>query len=92
MNDGRPNGDDSIFYKVTNREIYGKLVSLEYHLAETNARLDLMAKDNQQLRENVAINSSRLSKMEARINGVFVGIGTGIIVGAIAVFRGVLGG
>lgn len=92
MEGQRPEEENGIFYKVTNREIYGKLVSLEYQLAETNARLDLMAKDNQQLRETVGSNLSRISKLETRINGVFVGIGTGVFVAAIAVLRGVLGG
>lgn len=86
-----PPEEEGTFVRVTNREIYAKLVSMELAQAATNGRLDLMAKDNATLREKVSTNTKTIAQLQSRMNGVFAGIGTGAMVALVAIFRGVIG-
>ena len=83
--------ENGVFIRVTNRDVYAEVIHTKDAVAALRQDLQNVMTDNIQLRKTVESNSSRLEKLETRLNGIAVGIGTGIIVGLIAIFRGVIG-
>lgn len=78
-------------YRITIGLLYTQQQEISTRLGALNTTVQLMdSRMNSVLEENKALRS-RLEKVEGRLNGVFVGLGTGVIVGAIAFLRGFTG-
>ena len=73
------------FVRLTNREVYSEVMATKDMVRDIKV-------DVRQLLEESAKDKSRIDKLESRFNGILVGLGTGIIVGAAALFRGIIGG
>ncbi len=80
--DKSPEGaQDMTFVRLTNREVY----------SEVMATKDIVREIRTDVRELASL-KDRVEKLEGRFNGVLVGLGTGVVVGLVALFRGVIGG
>jgi hypothetical protein len=78
-------------FRITTGVLYTQIGNLQTQVGSLQQQLALMdERMNSALVERGEI-KGRLSKLEARLNGVFVGIGTGVLVGGFAVVRGAIG-
>jgi hypothetical protein len=84
--------ENGVFVRVTNREIWQELRDTKDQVSAIRSDLSTILKENSDLREDILNQDGRIERLESRFNGVLVGIGTGIVVGLIAVFRGIIGG
>jgi hypothetical protein len=84
------NGDAG--FRITTGVLYTKIESLEKEVAELKTELKVSNTTMLAAIAGMTENAARLDKLEGRMNGVFVGIGSGILVAVMAVFRGVIGG
>ena len=81
MNEPTINGE---FIRITNREIYAEI-------RNNTTKIDNLGSTVESVVKLLEAHDTRLEKLENRFNGMVVGIGTGIIVGLVAIFRGVIG-
>ena len=78
------NGDDSTLepgFRITLGTIYTQLQEQGRLISSMDKTLALQATENQSLRETIADNRDRLTKLESRFSGILVGLGTGIVLG-----------
>jgi hypothetical protein len=81
---GEENGNG---FRVTTGMLYEAQQATGRRIAELTQQIALMdARMNAVLEENKSL-MSRIEKLEGRFSGILVGLGTGIIAGAIALFR-----
>lgn len=88
MNEGGPNGEG---YRITTGVVYGAVQSLDHEVARLRAEQALLNQSVTNMLAAMASNAARIERLEARMNGVFVGIGAGVLTALVAVFRGVVG-
>lgn len=78
--DAKGGNGDYTFVRLTNREVYAEVMATKEMVRDIKA----------DVKELVAL-KDRVGKLESRFNGVIVGLGTGILVGAVALLRGMIG-
>jgi hypothetical protein len=81
-----------VFIRVTNKDVYAEVIHTKDAVAALRQDMQNMMTENTALRSIVTANTGRLERLESRFNNILVGLGTGILVGLVAVFRGVIGG
>ena len=77
-------------YRITTGVLYTQLQALQSQVATLSQQLTLVDERLNNDRESAKADRGRISKVEQRLNGVFVGLGTGLFVGVVAFLRGVL--
>lgn len=89
--DEKPKEENGVFIRVTNRDVYAEVIHTKDAVAALRQDMQNLMTEKLALEKTVATNSGRIEKLETRFNGIVVGLGTGIVVGLIAIFRGVIG-
>lgn len=84
-------GDNGTFLRITNREVYLKLENVEEMLRDIKAEQAVQRTENKARDLTINANSGRLLKFETRLNGAFIGMGTGVAFFIFAVVKGVIG-
>lgn len=83
--DAQGAGGDYTFVRLTNREVYAEVMATKDMVRDIKNDVRLLVDERNAMR-------SRVDKLEGRFNGILVGLGTGVVVGAVALLRGVIGG
>lgn len=84
-----PNGDSG--FRITTGTVYEAVQRLERDVAALRSEQALLNQSVSNVLAVMANNAARVEKLEGRMNGVFVGIGAGVLTALVAVFRGVIG-
>jgi len=83
------NGDQG--FRITTGVLYTKIEGLEKEVASLKTAQEVANATMLAAIAGMTDNRTRLEKLEGRMNGVFVGIGAGVLTALVAVFRGVIG-
>ena len=74
-------------YRITIGTLYQQQQEMSARIGELKQTVALMdSRLNTILSENQTLHS-RLEKLEGRFNGILVGLGTGLVAGAVALFQ-----
>jgi hypothetical protein len=85
------NGEDDTGFRVTTGVLYVQLQSVKDTVAEIKTSQEVANSTMLAAIQAMAETRARVEKIEGRMNGVFVGIGAGVLTALVAVFKGVIG-
>jgi hypothetical protein len=77
-------------YRVTTAMLGDKIDSLQRQVATMSTSIVLMDQRLNTALSERGEDKTRISKLEARMNGVLVGLGTGVAVAAVTLLRGLV--
>lgn len=77
-------------YRITTAMLYDSISALQREVARLSTNVTLMDQRLNTALSERSEDKTRISRLEARMNGVLVGLGTGVAVGAVSLLRGIL--